>query len=162
MITRQQALEMFESNDLIGLGMAADEVRRELHPEGLVTYCLEPGGAVTTLDFAAQESLDRIVGKLESTAGCAAVMPRSEGTGAEYLKILSLTRIYLDHVPHIQASWQAGSKMGQIALRFGADDINGAETGGLRATEEEIRRMIRDAGFIPKQRDARFELYFLN
>ena len=40
-ITRQQALEYFESPDLIGLGFEADAVRRRLHPEGVVTYIID-------------------------------------------------------------------------------------------------------------------------
>ena len=40
-ITRQQALDYFESDDLIGLGMEADEVRRRLHPEGVVSYIID-------------------------------------------------------------------------------------------------------------------------
>ena len=40
-ITRQQALDAFESDDLIGLGMEADAVRRKLHPEGVVTYIID-------------------------------------------------------------------------------------------------------------------------
>ncbi len=162
MITRQQALEMFRSNDLIGLGMAADAVRKDIHPGGLVTYCMESGNPVVMLDFRAQEPLDRVVSALDAISQCVAVMPRSEGTAAEYLKILALARIYLDNVPHIQVSLEAGLKLGQIALRFGANDIGGAEAGNLRATEEDIRRIIRDAGFLPKQRDALFTNYCLN
>ena len=40
-ITRQQALDCFASDDLIGLGMEADAVRRRLHPEGVVTYIID-------------------------------------------------------------------------------------------------------------------------
>ncbi len=40
-ITRQQALDAFTSDDLIGLGMEADAVRRRLHPEGVVTYIID-------------------------------------------------------------------------------------------------------------------------
>ena len=40
-LTKQQALEMFASDDLIGIGMEADAVRRELHPEGVVTYIID-------------------------------------------------------------------------------------------------------------------------
>ena len=41
MITRQQAIEMLESDDLIGIGMEADAVRRKLHPDGIVTYIID-------------------------------------------------------------------------------------------------------------------------
>ena len=40
-LTKSQALEMFESDDLIGIGMEADAVRRKLHPEGTVTYIID-------------------------------------------------------------------------------------------------------------------------
>jgi len=171
MTTPQQALEFYRSDDLIALGMAADGVRRSLHPEGLVSYSMEAIGdadrtAVLTLEFRAQEPLDGIVDRLlgvrrvqEDGGVLLAVMPQSDGTAVEHLKIVALTRIYLDNVLHVQASWQGGLKIGQVALRFGANDINGAEAGSVRATEEDIRRIIRDAGFVPKQRDALFRTY---
>src|SRR5688572_29113533 len=40
-ITRQQALDMFRCDDLVGIGMEADAVRRQLHPEGVVTYVID-------------------------------------------------------------------------------------------------------------------------
>ena len=40
-LTKQQALEMFNSDDLVGIGMEADAVRRRLHPEGVVTYIID-------------------------------------------------------------------------------------------------------------------------
>ena len=40
-LTKPQALEMFQSDDLIGIGMEADAVRRKLHPEGVVTYIID-------------------------------------------------------------------------------------------------------------------------
>src|SRR3954471_3688285 len=40
-LTKQQALEMFQSDDLIGIGMEADAVRRTLHPEEVVTYIID-------------------------------------------------------------------------------------------------------------------------
>src|SRR5260370_8736818 len=40
-LTKPQALELFHSDDLIGIGMEADAVRRQLHPEGVVTYIID-------------------------------------------------------------------------------------------------------------------------
>src|ERR1700733_12857117 len=40
-ITRQQALDCFASDDLIGIGMEADALRRTLHPEGVVSYTID-------------------------------------------------------------------------------------------------------------------------
>ena len=41
MITRQQAIDIFQSDDLIGIGMAADAIRRKLHPDGVVSYIID-------------------------------------------------------------------------------------------------------------------------
>ena len=41
MMTRAEAIDMFHSDDLIGIGMAADAVRRKLHPEGVVSYIID-------------------------------------------------------------------------------------------------------------------------
>ena len=54
-----------------------------------------------------------------------------------------------------------GLKLCQIALRFGADDIDNARAREQRPREEQLCCLIRDAGFIPKQRDAMFGMYFL-
>ena len=40
-LTREQALEMFRSDDLIGVGMEADAIRRRLHPDGIVSYIID-------------------------------------------------------------------------------------------------------------------------
>src|SRR6201995_931933 len=41
MISRDQALDLFRSTDLIGIGMEADQVRRRWHPEGVVSYIID-------------------------------------------------------------------------------------------------------------------------
>ena len=41
MISRQEALDLLHSDDLIGIGSAADAVRRKLHPEGVVSYIID-------------------------------------------------------------------------------------------------------------------------
>src|SRR5271157_506845 len=40
-LTKAEALEMYRSDDLIGIGMEADALRRKLHPEGVVTYIID-------------------------------------------------------------------------------------------------------------------------
>ena len=42
-LTKTEALEMYRSDDLIGIGMEADAVRRRLHPDGVVTYIIGIG-----------------------------------------------------------------------------------------------------------------------
>lgn len=84
-------------------------------------------------------------------------------TGVDYLRVLALSRVYLDNVPNIQASWVTqGIKMAQVALRFGANDFgstmleeNVVAAAGVkfRTTIEEIIQAIHGAGFQPVQRD---------
>src|SRR5881628_2593171 len=97
---------------------------------------------------------------------------KEEATAVEYLKTLAISRIYLDNFENVQSSWVTqGLKTCQLGLRFGGNDVgsimieeNVVSAAGAhhRASEEELRRMIRDAGFIPKQRDTLYRTYFLN
>ncbi len=97
---------------------------------------------------------------------------KEEATAVEYLKTLAISRIYLDNFDNVQCSWVTqGLKTCQMGLRFGGNDVgsimieeNVVSAAGAhhRASEEELRRIIRDAGFIPKQRDTLYRTYFLN
>jgi len=97
---------------------------------------------------------------------------KEEATGVEYLKTLAISRLYLDNILNVQSSWVTqGLKTCQVGLRFGGNDVgsimieeNVVAAAGAhnRASEEELRRLIRDAGFIPKQRDTLYRTYFLN
>jgi cyclic dehypoxanthinyl futalosine synthase len=97
---------------------------------------------------------------------------KEEATAVEYLKVLALSRLYLENILNIQSSWVTpGLKTCQLGLRFGGNDVgsimieeNVVSAAGAhhRATEEELRRLIRDAGFVPKQRDTLYRTYFLN
>ena len=79
-----------------------------------------------------------------------------------YLRTQAIARLVLDNVPNIQASWVTmGPKIGQVALRFGANDFgslmmeeNVVSAAGTtwRMTLPEMRRLIADAGYTPKQR----------
>jgi cyclic dehypoxanthinyl futalosine synthase len=97
---------------------------------------------------------------------------KEEATGVEYLKTLAVARLYLPDIPNVQSSWVTqGLKTCQVGLRFGANDVgsimieeNVVSAAGTRnrASEEELRRLIRDAGFVPKQRDTLYRTYYLN
>ena len=88
---------------------------------------------------------------------------KEEPTGIDYLQMLAVSRLFLDNIQHIQASWLThGLKLGQTALRFGADDMgsimieeNVVSAAGAdnEANERDLRYQIREAGFIPQQRD---------
>jgi hypothetical protein len=84
-------------------------------------------------------------------------------TGYEDVKMVAVARLALMNVPHIQVDWQRyGPKLAQVALTFGADDVDAvsasddAAEGRRRAPLEEIRRNIQAAGFEPVERDGRF------
>lgn len=86
-----------------------------------------------------------------------------EPTGIDYIKMLSVSRLFLDNIQHIQASWLTqGIRLGQVALRFGADDMgsimieeNVVSAAGAHneANERDLRYQISEAGFRPQQRD---------
>jgi cyclic dehypoxanthinyl futalosine synthase len=81
----------------------------------------------------------------------------------EYLRTLAIARLFLDNIPSLQSSWVTmGPKIGQLALFFGANDMgsvmmeeNVVSSAGTtyKLEEREICRLIRDAGWIPAQRD---------
>ncbi len=85
-----------------------------------------------------------------------------------YLRMLAVSRLYLDNFPHIQASWfSEGKRAGQIGLHFGADDFGGTlfEENVHKAanfvnttTVDEICALIREAGFTPAQRTTLYEI----
>jgi cyclic dehypoxanthinyl futalosine synthase len=88
---------------------------------------------------------------------------KDEPTGIDYLKMLSVSRLFLDNIEHFQSSWLTqGLRLGQVALRFGADDMgsimieeNVVSAAGAHniADEKMLRYLIREAGFRPQQRD---------
>lgn len=161
------------------------DVHRTAHSLGLST--------TATMMFGTGETIEQrmnhfeIVRRIqEDTGGFTAFIPwffqreytslgrfvKEEATAVEYLKMLAISRIYLDNILNIQASWVTpGLKVCQLGLRFGGNDVgsimieeNVVSAAGThhRATEEQLRRLIRDAGFVPKQRDTLYRTYFLN
>jgi cyclic dehypoxanthinyl futalosine synthase len=92
-----------------------------------------------------------------------------EATAVDYLKTLAISRLYLDNIDHIQSSWLTpGIKVCQVGLQFGADDVgsilieeNVVYAAGVRnrTNEQELRRIISEAGYIPAQRDTLYRSY---
>ena len=89
-------------------------------------------------------------------------------TAVEYLRVLALSRLYLDNVENIQASWVTqGLKIAEVALRFGANDFGStmieenvvASTGiSYSVSMEDIIRAIKNAGFKAAQRDTYYNI----
>jgi cyclic dehypoxanthinyl futalosine synthase len=88
-------------------------------------------------------------------------------SGVEYLKVLALSRILLDNISNIQASWVTqGAKLAQVALFFGANDLGGtmleenvvAAAGcSFRMSREEMVGVIEAAGFHAAQRTTTYD-----
>jgi len=161
------------------------DVHRTAHALGMRTTATMMFGAGETIEQRLNH-FDVVRRIQEDTGGFTAFIPwffqreytslgrfvKQEATSVEYLKMLALSRIYLDNILNVQASWVTpGLKVCQLGLRFGGNDVgsimieeNVVSAAGThhRASEEQLRRLIRDAGFIPKQRDTLYRTYFLN
>src|SRR5688500_18626892 len=86
-------------------------------------------------------------------------------TGYDDVKMVALARLAAPNVPTVQVDWRRyGPKLAQVALTFGADDVDGvspsddAPDGRRRAPLEEVRRNIEAAGFSPAERDGAFNV----
>ena len=160
-------------------------VHRTAHSLGMRTTATMMFGCGETLQQRV-EHLELIRRIQEDTGGFTAFIPwsfqrentslgrfvKQEATSVEFLKTLAVSRIYLDNILNVQTSWVTqGLKVCQLGLRFGGNDVgsvmieeNVVYQAGARnqANEEDLRRIIRDAGFVPKQRDTLYRTYFLN
>ena len=161
------------------------QVMREAHALGMKSTATMMFGSVDT-PAERIEHLRRIRELQDETGGFTAFIPWSfqpnntalggrgwdEATSVEYLKTLAVSRLYLDNIENVQSSWVTqGLKVLQMGLRFGGNDVGSVmlEENVVKAagtanctTEEELRRIIRDAGFKPVQRDTLYRTMFLN
>ncbi|HWS89418.1 MAG TPA: cyclic dehypoxanthinyl futalosine synthase [Pyrinomonadaceae bacterium] len=151
-------------------------VMRAAHRVGLRTTATMMFGIGDTTVHRVRH-LQRIRDLQDETGGFTAFIPwtfqrentalgrkiKEELTGMDYLRMLAVSRLFLDNVEHIQSSWLTqGLRLGQVALRFGADDMgsimieeNVVSAAGAHneADEKMLRYLIREAGFRPQQRD---------
>ncbi|HKD72785.1 MAG TPA: cyclic dehypoxanthinyl futalosine synthase [Candidatus Acidoferrum sp.] len=159
------------------------EVHRTAHSLGLRTTATMMFGCGEELRHRVNH-LERVRQIQEETGGFTAFIPWifaaentalgkkvQETTAVDYLKTLAVSRLYLDNIDHIQSSWLTpGIKVCQIGLQFGADDVgsilieeNVVYAAGVRrrTNEQELRRIILDAGYLPAQRDTLYRSYVL-
>ncbi|MEW6354890.1 MAG: cyclic dehypoxanthinyl futalosine synthase [Planctomycetota bacterium] len=178
-----------------GAEILADEVRRKISPNkcttsewlavmrtahdlGMRTTATMMFGHVETPAHRV-EHLMRIRDLQDETGGFTAFIPwtfQPENTGLDlpqagafdYLRTLAISRLALDNVANLQASWVTqGAKIGQLALRFGANDMGGTmiEENVVRAagvefqmTRDDVVHLIEDAGFEARQRNVYYEI----
>lgn len=149
------------------------EVMEKAHKQDLRTTATMMFGHIET-KAERLEHLRRLRSLQDKTGGFTAFIPwpfqpdntvlahLEKTTAFEYLKVLALSRIYLDNFDNIQASWVTqGPKIAQLSLSFGANDFgstmieeNVVAAAGVsfRLSEQEIRKLVTDAGFEPRQR----------
>jgi len=160
-------------------------VHRTAHKLGMRTTATMMFGVGETLEHRINH-FQHVYDLQEETGGFTAFIPWSfqpkntalggrhwdEATAVEYLKTLAIARLFLSNFENVQSSWVTqGLKVCQLGLRFGGNDVgsvmleeNVVRSAGVAncTTEEELRRMIREAGFVPKQRDTLYRQMFLN
>jgi cyclic dehypoxanthinyl futalosine synthase len=154
------------------------EVMRIAHELGLNSSATMMFGHVETVEDRI-EHLERLRVVQDQTGGFTAficwtfqpenvVLKATPVGSAEYLRMQALARIYLDNIENLQSSWVTqGPKIGQIALRFGANDFgsvmmeeNVVSKAGtsFRITRSEIEDLITESGFEPRTRNNWYEL----
>jgi len=154
------------------------DVMRHAHRAGLRTTATMMYGTVET-DAERIEHLMRLRALQDETGGFTAFITWSfqpehterggtEATGVEYLRTLALSRLVLDNIDNLQASWVTqGGKVGQLSLAFGANDMGSVmiEENVVRAAgasycmdELEIVINVEDAGYVPKRRNMHYEV----
>ncbi|NOQ67175.1 MAG: aminofutalosine synthase MqnE [Desulfobacterales bacterium] len=160
------------------------EVAKIAHKVGLHTNATMLYGHIESLEERL-EHLDMLRKAQDETKGFLAYIPlsfhpkntelskmsqMSRTSGVDDLKNIAVARCFLDNFPHIKAYWvMIGQKLSQIALSYGADDVDGtvkeeiithmagAET-EQTMSREQLLRMIREAGRIPIERDTLYNV----
>jgi cyclic dehypoxanthinyl futalosine synthase len=150
------------------------DVMREAHRHGMPTTATMMFGSLDSPEDRI-EHLRRLRDLQDETGGFTAFIPWTfqagntqlqaghlPATGKDYLRMLAVSRIYLDNFANVQASWVTqGLRLGQVALAFGANDMGSTmiEENVVRAagvshmvSVEEMVRTIRAAGRVPVQR----------
>ncbi len=153
-------------------------IMRDAQVLGMPTTATMMFGSIETLEERI-EHLDVMRKLQDETNGFTAFIPwyyvpfktplrGQESTGLDYLRVLAISRLYLDNFPHLQASWLTpGLKMGQLALFYGCDDMGGTIleervvtlAGSTNvATRLQLEDLVTSAGFRPVVRDTYWNL----
>ena len=155
------------------------DVARECHRQGVPTNATMLYGHVESVEDRVDHLL-RLRALQDETGGFIGLIPLAfhpentslahlpATTGQTDLRVIAASRLLLDNFAHVKAYWvQIGTKMAQIALSFGADDLVGTvvdetithaagATTASGLTRPEFERIIREAGREPFERDAAY------
>ncbi|MDQ7038660.1 MAG: cyclic dehypoxanthinyl futalosine synthase [Aquificota bacterium] len=157
-----------------------EEVHRTAHELGMTTTATMMFGHIETIDHIL-EHLERVRRIQDETGGFTAFIPWTFQRGntqmdhiepassVYYLKVLALSRIYLDNFANIQSSHVTQTMpVGMVGLHFGANDLGSVmiEENVISSTHfkvkipkvEDMVQAIKDAGFIPAQRDTYYRI----
>ena len=154
-------------------------IARQCHLQGVRTNATILYGSVETMEERVDHLL-RLRDLQDETGGITGLIPLAfhpentplahlpETSGQDDLRVIAVSRLLLDNVAHVKAYWiQIGTKLAQIALSFGADDLVGTvvdetitHAAGARTasgmTRLEFERMIRETGREPYERDSEY------
>ena len=155
-------------------------IARECHRQGVRTNATMLYGSVETLEERVDHLL-RLRALQDETGGLNGLIPLAfhpentplahlpETGGQDDLRVIAVSRLLCDNIPHIKAYWiQIGTKLAQIALFFGADDLVGTvvdetithaagATTASGMTRLEFERVIRESGREPFERDSEYK-----
>ncbi len=153
-VMRQAHLQGMRSSATMMFGHLEEDIHIFAHMDKIRTLQDETAGFTAFIPWTFQPSNTKIDVKKK--------------TGAEYLRVLAMSRVFLDNIDNIQASWVTqGDKIAQTALFFGANDMgstmieeNVVASAGVdfMLPREELVRLIKTAGFEPRQRDCYYHL----
>ena len=157
------------------------EVHRVAHGLGMRTNATMLYGHIETFEHRVDHLL-RLRALQDETKGLQAFIPLAfhpDGNGMrnlpaptaiDALRTVAVSRLLLDQVPHVKAYWVSMTpEVAQIALRFGADDIDGTivhetiyKAAGSRSpaglTSDQLVRLIQEAGRVPVERDTLYRV----
>jgi cyclic dehypoxanthinyl futalosine synthase len=156
------------------------DVMRQAHANGLRTSATMMYGMGEPL-AARVEHFQRVRDLQDETGGFTAFISWTfqhehtemqevpETFAHEYLKVLAVSRLFIDNIAHFQTSWVTqGKKIGQLGLAFGADDMGSimieenvvsAAGTSFRMGQDEMEHLIAAAGYEPRQRTNLYERF---
>lgn len=169
-VKRKLFMDKLSSDDWIGIHHLA-------HKKGVRTNATMLYGHIETIEERVEHLLQLRTAQ-DETGGFLAFIPLAfhpentrmrklpRASGFTDLKMIAISRLMLDNFDHIKAYWvMLGKRTAQIALSFGADDIDGSvveekiyhmagSDSEQMLTRNELEGLITESGFIPVERDA--------